>query len=50
MFYLTFTLEVALRRLAAAGFEVEVERDRFPEPYRGMALVLARRAPAPLRR
>jgi ubiquinone/menaquinone biosynthesis C-methylase UbiE len=45
MFYLTFTLEAAQRLLAEAGFETEVERDRFPEPYRGAALVLARRAP-----
>jgi SAM-dependent methyltransferase len=45
MFYLTFTLEAAQRRLADAGFEIEVERDRFPEPYREAALVLARRAP-----
>jgi SAM-dependent methyltransferase len=45
MFYLTFTLEAAQRLLADAGFEVEVERDCFPAPYRGAALVLARRAP-----
>lgn len=47
MFYLTFTLEAAQRRLAEAGFEIEVERDRFPEPYQEVALVLARRAPPP---
>jgi SAM-dependent methyltransferase len=44
MFYLTFTLEAAPRLLAEAGFEVEVERARFPEPYEQAALVLARRA------
>jgi SAM-dependent methyltransferase len=43
MFYLTFTLEAAQRRLAEAGFEVEVERGRFPAPYQEVALVLARR-------
>jgi hypothetical protein len=47
MCYLTFTLEAAQRRLAEAGFEIEVERDRFPAPYQDAALVLARRAPAP---
>jgi SAM-dependent methyltransferase len=44
MFYLTFTLEAAERLLTEAGFEVEVERGRFPAPYQGAALVLARRA------
>ena len=43
MFYLTFTLGAARQRLAAAGFEVEVERDRFPAPYQQAVLVLARR-------
>jgi ubiquinone/menaquinone biosynthesis C-methylase UbiE len=44
MFYLTFTLEAAPRLLAEAGFEVAVERDRFPTPYEKAALVLARRS------
>ena len=47
MFYLTFTLEAAQRLLTEAGFEVEVERGRFPEPYQEAALVLARRASPP---
>ena len=45
MCYLTFTLEAAQRLLADAGFEVEVERGRFPAPYQEAVLVLARRAP-----
>ena len=45
MFYLTFTLGAAQQRLAAAGFEVEVERGRFPAPYQEAVLVLARRPP-----
>lgn len=44
MFYLTFTLGAAQRLLADAGFEVEVERELFPQPYQKAALVLARRA------
>jgi SAM-dependent methyltransferase len=47
MFYLTFTLEAAQRLLGEAGFEIEVERHRFPEPYGELALVLARRTPPP---
>jgi SAM-dependent methyltransferase len=46
MFYLTFTLDPAQQRLAAAGFDVDLERDRFPEPYREAVLVLARRPPS----
>ncbi|MGH2354137.1 MAG: class I SAM-dependent methyltransferase, partial [Chloroflexota bacterium] len=49
MCYLTFTLGAAQRRLAAAGFEVEVERDLFPKPYQEAALVLARRGATPAR-
>ncbi len=49
MFYLTFTLEVAQRLLAEAGFAVEVERGRFPAPYERAALVFARRPPLPSR-
>jgi SAM-dependent methyltransferase len=45
MCYLTFTLEAAQRLLAGAGFEVELERGHFPEPYQDAVLVLARRAP-----
>ncbi|HEY3451974.1 MAG TPA: class I SAM-dependent methyltransferase [Myxococcales bacterium] len=44
MFYLTLTLEAAQRLLEDAGFEVEVQRGLFPEPYRHGVLVLARKA------
>ncbi|MGC4120770.1 MAG: class I SAM-dependent methyltransferase [Myxococcales bacterium] len=43
MFYLTFTLEAALRLLAEARFVSEVQRDRFPKPHQEGALVLARK-------
>jgi SAM-dependent methyltransferase len=43
MYYLTFMLPRAQQLLRAQGFEVEVERELFPHPYRKLVLVTATR-------
>lgn len=43
MYYLTFLLPEIESKLTAAGFQVDVYRDLFPEPYKNFCMVLARK-------